>query len=69
VYDVITANLVPGTDRRDPPDDVAEVLRWTGTPLASKEVAVVCDISVQDAREALGRVADEEHVARAGGER
>jgi predicted DsbA family dithiol-disulfide isomerase len=62
VYDVITANLVPGTDRRDPPDDVAEVLRWTGTPLASKEVAVVCDVSVQDAREALGRVADEEHV-------
>ena len=30
--------------------------------MASKEVAVVCDISVQDAREALGRVADEEHV-------
>jgi 2-hydroxychromene-2-carboxylate isomerase len=62
VYDVVTANLVPGTERREPPDDVAEVLRWTGTPLASKEVAVVCDISVQDAREALGRVADEEHV-------
>jgi hypothetical protein len=62
VYDVVTANLVPGVDRRDPPGDVAEVLRWAGTPLASKEVAVVCDISVQDAREALGRVADEEHV-------
>ena len=45
VYDVVTANLVPGVDRREPPDDVAEVLRWTGTPLASKEVAVVCDIS------------------------
>jgi hypothetical protein len=58
----VTANLVPGVDRREPPDDVAEVLRWAGTPLASKEVAVVCDISVQDAREALGRVADEEHV-------
>jgi hypothetical protein len=62
VYDVVTANLVPGVDRRDPPDSVEEVLRWTGTPLASKEVAVVCDISVQDAREALGHVADEEHV-------
>lgn len=62
VYDVVTANLVPGVDRRDAPEDVAEVLRWSGTPLASKEVAVVCDISVQDAREALGRVADEEHV-------
>lgn len=62
VYDVVTANLVPGVDRREAPDDVAEVLRWAGTPLASKEVAVVCDISVQDAREALGRVADEQHV-------
>jgi 2-hydroxychromene-2-carboxylate isomerase len=61
-YDVVTANLVPGVDRRDPPGTVEEVLRWTGTPLASKEVAVVCDISVQDAREALGHVADEEHV-------
>jgi 2-hydroxychromene-2-carboxylate isomerase len=62
VYDVVTANLVPGVDRRDPPGSVEEVLRWTRTPLASKEVAVVCDISVQDAREALGHVADEEHV-------
>jgi hypothetical protein len=62
VYDVVTANLVPGVDRRDPPADVAEVLRWTGTPLASKEVAVVCDVSLQDAREALGHVADEAHV-------
>jgi predicted DsbA family dithiol-disulfide isomerase len=62
VYDVVTANLVPGVDRRDPPGNVEEVLRWTGTPLASKEVAFVCGISVQDAREALGHVANEEHV-------
>jgi predicted DsbA family dithiol-disulfide isomerase len=62
VYDVVTANLVPGVDRREAPDDVEEVLRWAGIPLASKEVAVVCDISVQDAREALGHVADEQHV-------
>lgn len=62
VYDVILANLVPGLDRRDPPGAVEDVLRWTGTPLASKEVAVVCDIGVSEAREALGRVADECHV-------
>jgi predicted DsbA family dithiol-disulfide isomerase len=61
-YDVVLANLVPDLDRREPPERVEEVLRWTGTPLASKEVAVVCDISVQDAREALGRVAEERHV-------
>jgi predicted DsbA family dithiol-disulfide isomerase len=62
VYDVITANLVPGVDRRDPPESVEEVLRWTGTPLATKEVAVVCDIDLTEARERLGRVAEEQHV-------
>ena len=62
VYDVITANLVPSVDRRDPPQSVEDVLRWTGTPLATKEVAVVCDIDVDEARERLGRVADEQHV-------
>jgi predicted DsbA family dithiol-disulfide isomerase len=62
VYDVITANLVPTVDRRDPPQSVEDVLRWTGTPLATKEVAVVCDIDVDEARERLGRVADEQHV-------
>jgi len=62
VYDVITANLVPGLDRAEPPESVEEVLRWTGTPLATKEVAVVCDIPLHEARERLGRVADERHV-------
>jgi predicted DsbA family dithiol-disulfide isomerase len=62
VYDVLLANLVPGLDRREAPEDAEEVLRWTGTPLASKEVAVVCDVDVPDAREALGHVAVERHV-------
>jgi predicted DsbA family dithiol-disulfide isomerase len=62
VYDVVTANLVPGVERRDPPASVEDVLAWTGTPLATKEVAVVCDIAFADARERLGRVAVEQHV-------
>lgn len=62
VYDVILANLVPALDRREPPGGVEDVLRWTGTPLASMEVAVVCDIDLPRAREALGRVAVEQHV-------
>jgi predicted DsbA family dithiol-disulfide isomerase len=61
-YDVVLANLVPDLDRRDPPATVEEVLRWTGTPLATKEVAVVCDIPLARAREQLGRVANEQHV-------
>ncbi|MGH2761480.1 MAG: DsbA family protein [Thermoleophilaceae bacterium] len=62
VYDVITANLVPGLDRREPPGSVEQVLSWSGTPLATQEVAVVADIGRDDAREQLGRVAAEEHV-------
>jgi predicted DsbA family dithiol-disulfide isomerase len=62
VYDVITANLVPGSERREDPDSVDEVLEWCATPLATQEVAVVCDISHDDARERLGRVADEQHM-------
>jgi len=62
VYDVVTANLVPGVDRRDPPESVEQVLEWTGTPLATQEVAVVSDIDFAEARERLGRVAQERHV-------
>lgn len=61
-YDVILANLVPGTERRDPPTSVEEVLAWAGTPLATREIAVVCDITHERARELLGRVAHEDHV-------
>jgi len=57
VYDVVTANLVPGLERRDPPASAAEVLAWTGTPLATQEVAVVRDISFDEAHEELSRVA------------
>jgi predicted DsbA family dithiol-disulfide isomerase len=62
VYDVVTANLLPGLDRRAAPESVADVLAWTGTPLASQEVAVVCDIPFEDAREQLSRVAVEQPV-------
>jgi 2-hydroxychromene-2-carboxylate isomerase len=62
VYDVLVANLVPGTHRKEPPHDVAEILRWTGTPLATREVAVVADIDAAEARERLGLVAIERHV-------
>jgi len=61
-YDVVTANLVPAVDRRPPPASVEEVLRWAGEPLATQEVAVVCDIPFEEARADLGRVALEQHV-------
>jgi predicted DsbA family dithiol-disulfide isomerase len=62
VYEVAMANLLPGADRRDPPANVAEVLEWAGTPLATQEVAAICELDFNPAREALGRVAVEQHV-------
>ena len=61
-YDVVLANLVPGSERRDPPGAVLDVLEWAGEPLATREVAVVCDIPHEEAREQLGRVAEERHL-------
>ena len=56
------ANLAPDLPRADPPASAEELLRRVGEPLATKEVAVVRDISVEEAREELGRIADEDHV-------
>jgi hypothetical protein len=54
-YDVVTANLVPDTPRREPPPDVAEVLDWALVPIATQEVAAVMDIDLLEARERLVR--------------
>jgi 2-hydroxychromene-2-carboxylate isomerase len=62
VYEVVMANLFPHADRRDTPQSVEEVLRWAGTPLATQEVAAICELDFNPTREALGRVAVEEHV-------
>jgi predicted DsbA family dithiol-disulfide isomerase len=57
VYDVVLANLVPGLGRREPAARAEQVLAWTGTPLATQEVAVVRDIAFEEAHEELSRVA------------
>ena len=62
VYDVILANLVPGQERRDSEPGVVEVLQWAGTPLATREVAELTQLSDREAREELGRVAIERHL-------
>jgi predicted DsbA family dithiol-disulfide isomerase len=61
-YEVTIANLFPEAERRDDPDDVREVLAWAGEPLATAEVAAVCAIGLDEARERLGHSAEEEHV-------
>jgi predicted DsbA family dithiol-disulfide isomerase len=60
-YDVVTANLVPDTPRREPPADVGEVLEWALVPIATKEVAAVMDVELLDARELFVRAGAVEH--------
>jgi len=62
VYDVILANLVPGEERREHKPGVEEVLRWAGTPLATREVAELTQLSDREAREQLGHLAEERHL-------
>ena len=61
-YDVLLANLVPDLGRRGEPMGVQEVLAWAGFPLATREVAEICELDDRDAREQLGHVAIEHHV-------
>jgi 2-hydroxychromene-2-carboxylate isomerase len=61
-YEVAVANLAPQASRRETPTDVAEVLSWAGEPLATAEVAAVCELELEDARAELGRVARERHI-------
>lgn len=61
-YDVVLANLVPGTERRPDAEDAETVLRWAPGPLATREVAAVTGLEPDETREALGRVAEERHV-------
>jgi 2-hydroxychromene-2-carboxylate isomerase len=62
VYDAALANLAPDATRRDPPESVLELLEWADEPLATREVAVVCDIAHDEARQRLGHVASERHL-------
>jgi hypothetical protein len=61
-YEVAIANLLPHAHRRPDPDGAEQVLAWAGEPLATVEVAEVCAIELEQAREDLGRVAHEQHV-------
>jgi predicted DsbA family dithiol-disulfide isomerase len=62
VYDMAAANLVPTATRRPKPESVTELLAWAATPLATQEVAVVMELSPDEAREQLTAVATEDKV-------
>jgi 2-hydroxychromene-2-carboxylate isomerase len=49
--------VLAGLPRRPDPESVAEVLDWAGTPLATAEVAAVCDREIAEVRQDLARAA------------
>jgi predicted DsbA family dithiol-disulfide isomerase len=56
-YETAIANLAPELTRRPDPVSVEEVLEWAGVPLATAEVAAVCDRDIADVRGELARAA------------
>jgi predicted DsbA family dithiol-disulfide isomerase len=56
-YEAAIANLAPELTRRPDPADVTEVLAWGRMPLATAEVAAVCNRELPDVREQLSRAA------------
>ena len=56
-YEAAIANIAPELTRRADPDSVEQVLRWAGMPIATAEVAAVCDREIADVRTELARVA------------
>jgi predicted DsbA family dithiol-disulfide isomerase len=57
-YEAAIANLAPEIERRPKPESVEELLAWAGEPLATAEVAVVCEIDADEARRQLEAVAE-----------
>ena len=56
-YEAALANLAPDLRRREDPAGVEAVLAWAGMPLATAEVAAVCDRDIPDVRMELARAA------------
>ena len=56
-YETAIANIAPELTRRQDPERAEAVLEWAGIPLATAEVAAVCDREIADVRAELARVA------------
>jgi predicted DsbA family dithiol-disulfide isomerase len=61
-YEAALANLAPELARRPDPESPQAVLAWAPFPLATAEVAAVCDADVTDVRPELARTAHFEPV-------
>jgi hypothetical protein len=58
VYETVIANRAPEVVRRPKPTMVSELLSWAHAPLATAEVALIMQVSSEQARAALSADAD-----------
>lgn len=56
-YEAAIANLAPELERRPQPASVEDVLAWSDEPLATAEVALLCQLDETETRSELARVA------------
>jgi len=56
-YEAALANLEPSLHRRPDPESAEQVLAWAPYPLATAEIAAVCDREIPDVRAELARTA------------
>jgi predicted DsbA family dithiol-disulfide isomerase len=56
-YETALANIAPELVRAPDPESVEQVLAWAGMPIATAEVAAVCDREIADVRNELAHVA------------
>jgi hypothetical protein len=54
-YLAALANVAPSLEQRSDPESPLEVLEWAPYPLATAEVAAVCDADIPDVRAELAR--------------
>jgi predicted DsbA family dithiol-disulfide isomerase len=57
VYETVVANADPQLPRRPKPSSVYDVLKWADEPLATAEVALLMQTTIDEAREDLSRLA------------
>lgn len=65
-YKAALGNFLPNAERTDNPKSVGEVLEWAKTPLATKEVAVICEKDIEEVRKELEEIATFEPVGQDG---
>lgn len=56
-YEAIIGNMLPDIKRKENPGNVAEVLKWANMPMATAEVAMICQKAIDETKDELDKIA------------